>query len=441
VAITLTELALADATLSGGARLATASGGLPARITTQADRLIDFRSGVNDAFTFDPDGVHVWATRWSAGNVRKIRISDGAVISTIATTGGMAISRDGATGFFFADYTNSKVRHVSFASGLIDATYTSPLANPASLTVVPGASTKAWVGPFPFGTAQEFTLSTGIATGRTITGVWDLWSTTGKIYVANGTAGTVTRYAESTLASEVTWTFNADRGTWIGHEWPSFRASVSTDYDGNVVSGHWLSGQFDQLAAGGGTGAAAVTKRSVFALPDMGGSSSAPMSTVTVSGWAFKAVWSDDGTQVAFPASSSAINTSTYLRVVNVGTQRARWALPFAVDTTVKAINVPGAHGRTTDGTLDLRRVRFYYSLNGGGTRVEFTPGAIISLAVAASETLTIDADMTLAGSVGLGGAPWIGASELGEGNTIAVAWDDGITSGGARERFAQGFN
>lgn len=75
-------------------------------------------------------------------------------------------------------------------------------------------------------------------------------------------------------------------------------------------------------------------------------------------------------------------------------TARARWSFAFSSAATLKGITLPGSLGRSLSTTTDERRVRLYYSFDGGETRTELVPGDLDNaVSIAAGATLTVDAD------------------------------------------------
>lgn len=102
-----------------------------------------------------------------------------------------------------------------------------------------------------------------------------------------------------------------------------------------------------------------------------------------------------------------------------VTTGRARWTFTPTIACQLRGIAVPGCESRGLTTNLDARGVRTYYSLDGGANRTEFTPGQLdLNVAIAASQTLTIDADFPFLGNNTTQPQGWVGG-DAGEGPTI----------------------
>ena len=102
-----------------------------------------------------------------------------------------------------------------------------------------------------------------------------------------------------------------------------------------------------------------------------------------------------------------------------LGIQRARWSYTPGA-TVLRGVLAPGAWGGAvaTDTRYDNRPVYWYYSLNGGGVRVQFQPGDTMAVVVAAGQSVTIDADFRdprgrYPGNYWIGGAAGEGISLL----------------------------
>jgi hypothetical protein len=415
---------LADATLSNGARLVSSGGGLPQRITTAADIVLagvaELRSGV----VFDPDGLHVWVPRRTTGDIRKIRISDGSVITTLTTNVSSPenISRAlGSSNAFVASSGNTKALKIDLNAATI-SDFVSPTASPYH--VVEGSSGKAWVRTSNSAAAvyTEFTLATGVATGRTLASAWDLHAdlTNAKLF-SLASSGAVLKIDEAANTTDLTWTAP---GTAIhgAPAWSNAQRALIVDSSRRPIVIDTAAGHAYRYAAGSN----AIDKRLLFGATDFG---QPPGSTIGAARFQRQFMaFSDNDQKVAWlqPNSSGAISDAIDVRVIDIRTARARWTLNTTVSMLVKEISAGGAFGNLyaavttppngfSTSAYDYRRTRWYYSTNGGGSRTEFTPGDDLSVAVAAGGALTVDADMcswemplpTL--------APWIGGTS-GEG-------------------------
>ena len=401
------QLALDTATLSGGAVLSAAGGGLPRRITTEAEALVVCRvqAGYSSVIA-DPDGLHIWSNNETGSTIKRWLISTGASDLTLTLASVMSISRiPGDTANFWGfGYVTLVCKKYRFSDGAVQVTG----AMPAGITMgcIVSSATLGWGFALNGGVATEFTLATGVATGRTIAGTTQDMATDGTyIYVSTGAS--VKKYDLATLTLQATWTWyacygNAPGDAYIAHVW-----GLSIDAAGNVYVQQALTGTYWLLNPAGGAYSAGVTRVYIQGAPEQTGGSAGGQNynyTSTYGQFLTGICWSDDGNYVFMPAETSTLYTNfTTTKRVNIGLQRTRWGTPTTIlsttlATTMLGISITGNFGNSQDASNDFRRVKFYYSLNAGMTRVAFEPGQLLSVAVPANTAVTIDVDVTLNG-------------------------------------------
>lgn len=427
----LVEIArtLADATLSNGASLVTAGGGLPQRITTE-EYILDLSGDISNQivgllFGNDDRSIIVAASSM----IRKYSLA-GALLNTITQSSCWGLWRWNSDTILVGRNINATTYYE-----LTESTWTATApalgtsANARLVFAVPGGTAdRIWRSS---GTVvEEFVRSTGAATGRSIAVVHNAVSASDAdgvpgIYLSTG-GTTVTKYRESDLTVEKTWTTAGNArapGTQVGtelHVDPTGRPVV---FNGGPV--------IDRLDLAGGA-QKDVAERYIWSGPEIGGSG-APQSgggnqTQLPIGW------SSDGRYVAYLTNSPDQTAARRaVRIKNLLQQRARWAVPVAANGLLKRIAIPGHLGGQlgvsdtgwrAGTTLDFRRARCFYSLNGGGSRVEFTPNAPLAVAVTAGQTITFDVDLYSGPGVPGGPAPWV-AGDNGEGPTVYMAVAD----------------
>ncbi len=404
------EVTLASATLSGGARLASAGSGLPQRITTEADLLLDAITNPTGGVFFDPDSLHIWCTAPSGTNaVRKYRISDGSLITSQATVGTAprGVFRPDSTYYFVATVSSGRAERYDFAT--LTGTQTTGLTNIAQ--VVQAASGKIW---WRTGTGTTLTETNvgGAATGRTLamTACQNVWATSGYLYWCDTVS--IYQVRETDLVTTMTWTSSGVGGA--PGSTMSYRCLYVDASNRPYATGN-TGGDVDRWNAATTT----IDRRMFWSMPEFGGTANPPSTNFSLGFLAY----SDDGRYAAFFTANAAKTQLDAIRVTNVQTQRARFAQAFASDVTLAQIVVPGKHGNHYDGgtSTDLRKTRFYYSFDGGSNRTEFTPGSPLSVAITTGQTLTVDVDFNLAEKPA-GNAPYVGG-DAGEG--ITIEWDD----------------
>lgn len=420
MALQVQALDLDEATLSGGAQLASSGGGLPARITTETNKVLEiFSSDNGGGVIFDPDNAHIWVTD-NTTSLRKVAIADGSTAQTVvlASAGAGLFRFDGL--IFYVSTAGSVVYSVDFATGT-PTSISCPVSNQAKCIRVPGTTDLLWVkggGVSGSGQISEFTISTGVATGRTLGGAgsWDMWALGSSIYYTDGI--TIEKVAEADLASEETWTRLGQSFSSAGYG-DGLRA-FTLDPDGKPL---WRdnAGYVDRWTTAG-----ALDQRVLWNAPELGSTGESPSTRYYRPFLAF----SDDGRYLAFRAYPAAADGNKAIHVVNVQDQRARFEWTPGAAVTLESFLIPGCfsneRGTVVGTAYDFRKIRFYYSLDGGGTPVEFTPGQPdLDVAISAVQTLTIDVDMNVWEKTP-GPDPYVGG-DAGEG--ITIIYDDGIAA------------
>lgn len=410
-------------TLSGGARLAAASGGLPQRITMELDGLVPSVMSGRSGVVWDPDGAHVWVSSDALSRVRKVRVSDGVAVTEFTNN-----TSDGGTRTITNPYLGSRRgTKLYFACGaaagpyvgeidtdtLVCRLYSQPGYPATGLGHVfcaePG---KVWYrnAHTTSGTYREGTLagsgdSAAITdTGQTITG----WDGAGdneglRAYVATGTGITWIDLATDvqTALSPFTTAINGLTGygnSFRGLVWdPITNAPILQN--GNQQTDHW-----GRVTRNASTGALTGWGVRVTSLTDYGGVGFYRSTDFSRPAFAI----SPDGSKlaIAVATSNASVSALTSVRIVNLGVQRARWAWTPAQSIRMTRIHVPGDFAACwgavenmssspswLQSVYDLRRVSFWYSVN-GGARVAFDPGAPLAVDVPAGQQILIDVDM-----------------------------------------------
>lgn len=430
------KITLGSGTLSGGARIAAAAGGLPQRLTVAADKHLANvgTGGSNGGVCFDPDGLHIWAASPTANNIRKIRISDGAVITTFtnnASDGGARtittpqhVHRNGTLIYFANTGTGNYLGEIN------TATLVCRLYSQATLTApvhcFSAESGKAWARTTNSGNAtyNEFSLSgtgdaaTATATGRTVAGGYAGCIDGGGVYAYFATGSNYTRYKLSDGTTTTLAAINSSLPVLPGYfsaaraiHWnPALGKLVVSDQAG---SNNWMTINSAFTAIDG----------RVYGYSEFGGPVMALSSNILAPGPDF----TGDGLSMAFTTYEANANATVTAsaRVVTIGVQRWRAASTAPYARIIEAIAVPGqlANAQSSienepnnpsflQNVYDHRKTRCYYSLDGGSNRTEFVPGDPLSVSVPAGGTLTVDIDMTLSNDKLLGPRPWVATSD-----------------------------
>lgn len=435
MAVAVEQLSLASAVLSGGARLAAAGGGLPQRITTAAD--FAFAGGMlsyNNP-VFADDGLSFWWTSFSGpAGLYCTRIADGALLASVGTAGspmGLSVDRT-AQRLYVAVYTTSHCREYDMAGNLTaDLNLTGVgWTNCAHVVRVPGTAGKIWArGYAAANTVVEFSLTTGIATGRTIVssvGIRSIYATTGYIWVVGGN-GRVVKYDEPTLAVVYLWDptgTSSDHGGDAGR-YPADQGGLTVDSAGRPIVVR-LNGAVDRYSAIGGAGYTA--ERLIWGAN--------PRLRDGVGGRSLIAflqnqpiAFSVDEAQIAFPTVDNA-GAISEIRVRSTAAAVSTWSKVFATSAVISLIGIPGAlrGDRGNDKAsvaVDFRAALFAYRV-AAGAWVAFSPGAPLAIPIAAGQTLDVRATMNTFGQPP-GNDPWIGG-DAGEG--ITLVYEDTTATG-----------
>lgn len=429
MAIVRTRKTLADATPTGGARVVASGSGLPQRITTAADTVLAGISELRGGVVFDPDGLHVWVNLRTTGAIQKIRISDGATITNLSglTTPENLSRALGSTKAYSGNTTQAY--QVDLVAGTLN-TFTNPVAN--SYHVVEGSAGKAWArtGNAAAGVYTEFTLATGVATGRTIASSWDMvYDATNNKLFALKSNGSVEKINEGTLAVELTWAAPSTTVHGIPFYGNTFRALVVDSARRPIVMDTSTGHAYRYDAA-----SAVLDRRFLVAAAELG---TPPGSTIGAARFQRQFMaFSDDDSRVCWLQANStggSISDTLDVRVVNIATQRARWSLPvggnpvtvqeitaFTMGNAQFTVDAPPVGQATAH---DWRQAKWYYSID-AGARTQFCPGDDLAIAVGAGSTLNVDVDFQRLDTPMIGAAPFVGGTS---GTGIGVVWDDGI--------------
>ena len=453
-------LALANATLSGGMRSATATGTRPARLVEAADKSfasIASTTSVSTGIAMDPDGLHFWFSDSVNNRVRKIKISDGSTVTTYTSN-----ASDGGTRNITTPSGLTRFGNLIFCANrgannyiiVIDTVnnwcrlYSNSLVTAPS-HVVSGAALLCWVRAgtgATTGTYNEMSLSgTGdsaaaVAAGgaRTKATQYDVVADEAGTYLYFTDGATITRYKLSDSSTTTLVSIGpAVQGAYprYGNNWrlvgfdrvqgtPLFATNIATWWrcKADVTA-------FDALA---------------FGMPTFGAPYDSAYNATSYSRQPFD-ISADGSGMIHWEPNPGAAITELWsnARWVNLGLQRARWSWTPGVAVKLMRFAVPGYFGNQL-GSLDsmptsppmndehnFKRVKFYYSLDGGSTRYEVDSGADNTLyadgrplSVTAAQTVTIDADIQRSIYHPLGPRPFIGGPG-GEGPAIYYSKPD----------------
>lgn len=395
-------------TLAGGARYAAAASPLPARVTTEADTVIDLSAvGRIQGFIFSEADDGVICVFNALGVTRKYNFS-GTQIWTATTTNGWAPYRRSATEFAVSR-SNSVANYWSLdESGTVTAkTGLTSAANKQIIKVIGGTSGKSWrvvLGS----SVTEFDETTGadVGGGRAIAAtVLAAWGGTRagvpSLFVL--TSGLVTQYKESDLTTVTAFVANGASPSPGG----AFGSCLVVDPSGLPVV--WTpSGDIDRLSVAA-TNQVGVADRYIHSGPESRGPGCFTSgSNLQQAGFID---WTADGRYVAFLAPSPDQTLDNRLiRIVNIQAQTSQWdvTVPAGSTQVLTRINVAGATGHlygVTDAayrsgtTRDHRRITWTYQRRDSGTTdaspVAFEPNDTLSVSLTAGQTLRIVATFT----------------------------------------------
>lgn len=430
---TIRDLTLDAATLTNGAQIEASASGLPRRITMEDEYTFPVMTSGNARgilFGADDASVIVSTTVNTVVKYSFAGVQSGGNLSIAAAHGiwrydsnTLWVARNAA-----AQSTFSVINETAWTVG----TSPMPSAQVRQVLHVPGGTAdRAWINGGTT-TLTEIVVSTGAASGRTITAlssVSALWASDGDgtpgLYVLDS-GSRVTKYLESDLSQSTQWTITATAAS--GLPGTSTGTELYIDATGRPMVRHSGTPSIDRFTLAGGA-QLAVAERYVYAGSETGGPGSVNSGGGSQAFPAF--AFSSDGRYFAFTVPNAAADaTNRDVRIKNILTQRARWEHTIAATGTLNSVIMPGhlggQYGITTNwraGTVqDFRRVRCYYSFDGGANRTEFTPNAPLDIAVTEAQTLTLDADMSNVGMLN-GPLPYIGG-DAGEGLRLILTPD-----------------
>lgn len=406
--------ALADATLSNGAAIQSAGGGLPMRVATAP--IVTFGTplatggalgdskGQMDVRADGADGVVAGAY----DGQKLVRFDANGGVLWTKTFQALKLGVDAALGeVYVGSYPGQTINIYRLSDGALLRSWTA--AGLGSSTGIGGikvvATDRIWIAPWVGGGSAlsvEFDRN-GVATGRTVTAhpgaqLEGFTATLTHVYFAEQT--TPFRWRRR-ISDNVLETFGtAERADLrLGHYWMEQSRAVAVG-TGEV---YFLNQTGSYIDAYDETTRAAIKRV----------------------GWGGFRSGQIDGIHSGSSVAHGMDDLGEFL-VVRAGpygllrldkrTQRAQWSRLFSSAATLKFILLPGSLGNERDASFDDRKTRAYYSLNGVDF-TEFTPGAPLSVAITAGQTLTVRADMTTWAKP-TGTPPWIGG-DAGEGPTV----------------------
>jgi hypothetical protein len=407
--VSLLTIPLAGATLTGGATLKAAGGGLPERITVSdfvtvgpaaADYYFDGPFWHNDgqSFWITPYAISATLERYNkAGvNVQTITLPGGTnPIGTWAhyATPGTPHANDR---IYVTDYSTGNVLEYNFAGVLQTTTATGLVSD--LFFVVRSDPGKIWVRD----TAEnwrEWNIG-GAATGRIIAAgsftagrnASSAYATPGNLWLSSGDAAyrvetvglTVLASWEPAIANKYIDTDGNHVVNTIVYVDSSNRPWMYDDSNGRVV--RWVAG-------GAATGATVVDKVIFWGTASLQ-RSPAGTSLGTINHANHAIAPSVDGSWVVFvSALNTDVNPSHSFGLLNIGVQKATFVHTFDAAGTLERFLVPGNLGNTIDAAKDFRRTRCYWKLN-AGVRAEFGPnGTFAPINVASGDVITVDVE------------------------------------------------
>jgi hypothetical protein len=446
---------LASATLSGGMRSAVATGTRPARLVEALDKYflgIGSTSSTGVGITMDPDGLHFWFSDSTNNRIRKIRISDGATITTFtsnASDGGTRVittprglTRRGNFIYGANAGANNYIIQIDTVN-LVCRLYSNSLVTAPS-HAVSAASGLVWVRAgtgATSGTYNEMSLSgTGdsaaavaAAGARTQASMYDcVADETGTyMYFQNGT--TITRLTLSSNATVVFTNYTSTTADLPGYGLSAFRNGMAMDRVLNQpIFANSSTSLWDRLKAD-----ASDVDATAFSVAQFG----SPVALYNSSGIRTPFdIMADGSGMIMFAFTNSGLASSPVANAayINLGVQRARWSWTPGAAVKLLRFLVPGYQGNqlgdieNMPGTpamlqaeYNFKRTKMYYSLDGGATRYEVDNGSDNTLyadgrplLVTASQTVTFDVDIQRNIYHPWGPRPFIGGPG-GEGPTI----------------------
>jgi hypothetical protein len=382
---TIETLALADATLAGGARLVGGTYITTAEIQTIALGGHDSYGGV----CWDPDGLHIWHARFAeAGDyLKKWRVSDGAEItaSRVAPGGTLrAVTRDSLDKLIVAGYGSSKIYVVDPVTLAVTTITPSP-AN-APYVAVRDSAGNFWTLT-AVGACAEFGPD-GTATTRTVAGTWTGLFVHPDIpgYIYLFSAASIKRIAIAPGLAETVYTV-ATSGYGLPGE-ATYYVSGCTDSAGKVYAWTALRYRIDRWpAAGGACEATAVWPDLTHGVDFLQYDSAIICSPFCA--------FTDDDQWLAWKTTTTGGSIRhNAIRARCVGPQTVVFRRAAATKSvTVRRITVPGYSGN--DATYQPTA---YATSVAGAAYVAAADGADCSVALAVGQTLDVKVTFTMLG-------------------------------------------
>lgn len=434
------SLLFSAATLSGGAQLASATGSIPQRITVATETYITGTANGRHGIAFDPDGVHFWLSDSNAHQLKRYRLSDGVIDYAItgSTTDPTKNTMTAGPSTLKVGYGNRLwfVTEGTHTVGFIDVSTATPsceifsgsslLSNtvdvcehlPGRILVRYGGATAASTY-FEYSYSGTGSVNTNAYTGKQIIEGTTFWTAvpdiSGNVYTANNT-GVIHKRSSTTLTASANNTpISANVVSLPGYS-SVRRELVYYPTAAKLFAKGVSENDWDQID---------VTTMTIDgrAYPDTEFGN--PMSLIASSYERSPIAYSLDGTKqvhVTYEAEANA-TTFAHVRTLTLGKQRSRWTFALGANAHVKLISVVGQVANMIgsvanmpsntwlNSEYDLRKTKFYYSLDGGTTRIEFKQGDFLNVAVTSAQTLTVDAEFQKTPLLNYGVDPWIGDS------------------------------
>lgn len=407
-------LALADATLSDGAVLAAAGGGLPQRVGPPNE--LRWSIGGNGS-----------AVAWVLSDDRILGAAQGALLTLFDASGasveavsgtdcGQGMGVDEALGEVYIRKDNTvEVRDLANLTTVIRT-----WPNPVNATITTGTALgfagtdKIWAMDFNgFNSSPPTEYDRfGIATGRSVPHIGGsaqhrLAISDTHVFIANNYSS-----IQKLRISDGEYTPISGTGSSCGGIWHDAAPGIlyARRSANGTLGGLYLRAFREDLTE--------VTPRLQVIGDRQGQSGFTPTTTPGHQGSAVHA-------NSRFMVISDLHNPNSLLRL-DRRTARAEWTKPFAIAHRLDRIIVPGALGNTQDASFDDRKTRCYYSTNGVDI-TEFWPGDYLGVSLAAGVTLTVRIDMNTWAKPDAT-PPWIGESGSKAGQGVVLVVDDLLT-------------
>lgn len=410
---TPSEVTLNAGVFTNGAVFAAAAGVRPDRITIEnsGDYVIDLSAVAQiKGIRFGSDDLSILALMATGTVSLKKYTFAGAQSWTVNVASGVGINREDSDHIWVTRSATTYHRIVESTQAL--STPTQPTGNSLIQIVPGGTADRAWQSNLST-TLTEIVISTGIASGRTITPAGAVTAMecsnndgTPGIFVAVTGVGVV-KYKESDLSVEKTWTITSGGANSPGS---SFGSELMIDATGRPFVRNSTNIDRFTLAQGAQLG---VADRMIWsgsenfgAGPSIsgGGNQSQPF-----------CAFSTNGKYFAFLSNAlDQTSSSRIIRVRNILTQKAVYPIAIGgAGATLKRVLASGQFGNSygpADGwrtvTDDYRRTRFYYQRIGtDGSPVEVVANKDLgSIACAPSSSLELSVEFRY--GLGMPGAP-----------------------------------